>query len=348
MKESGTFATEEGLAKKSEIGENLKDAAKRYNEKIKSAKNLSDAERKAFKRELGKIVTEHWKKSEEISANGQKEAARLTRVFIEGEVSSVEIGRQALNTALTASGLMMFRGGTYGLSVIAERAKKANLKFERGKIVYGAEAETSRLRAMAKDLTINAARETWMALRGDKEERGATRWAKRIAVGGKFATFAGIALSLEHMSAAKDLEGAKKAIQEFTQAVGGQGIGAAAGGAAQEGARNLFIENPARILTNLKRLAGLPGKILKGEVPGATPKGSQGKTPGSEEIRAPRKVVSPSTTGYVGAPKVPEKTFLKEIQHDGSLSQEPGDAVPVAPATEHLVVPTTEITSEKQ
>jgi hypothetical protein len=165
----------------------LQEAINSFKEKLSEAESIPEDEKKEFKSLLASIVSERSKNLKKIENKKAEETEEVLKTYLQTKVKGTTIARDALNSALTATGLMAFRGAMYGGMALTERAQKANLEFSKeelkqriqeGKIENKSLTKKERISHIIKDVTINATTETVRAL----TFRGKTKESKHKVV----------------------------------------------------------------------------------------------------------------------------------------------------------------------
>ncbi len=154
----------------------------------------------------------------------QAEVERLLDAYLHAKVSGVSIAKDALNFALTASGLSLLRGVMYAGTSMLERARKASREHAKQTSgLIGAESENT---FVFKDVFINATRETVRALRG----KGAKENGDKISRGIDFVRALGTVargLGILHLTFS-DQASPEEQVDRFLDAVKEKGLPKAA------------------------------------------------------------------------------------------------------------------------
>lgn len=137
--------------------------------------HISPEEKKALFDRLWVISMKHQEDTGVARKERNNEAQRTLDAYFQAKISGMKIARDALNFALTATGLSMLRGLAYAGASIAERAGKAKREYARK--TFGASEKKAELKFVAKDVFVNSAIETARALslRGEKKDAGVAR-----------------------------------------------------------------------------------------------------------------------------------------------------------------------------
>ncbi len=146
-----------------------------FREKIESAKIAPEA-KKALLDKLLEISEKHKQEIGAVAQERNKEVQKILDAYLHAKVSGMQIARDAMNFALTASGFLMLRGLMYAGVSAVERARRAKREYAKQTAEQG--AKKSELGFVAKDIMVNAAIETAHGLTGgvfSKEKLGAKR-----------------------------------------------------------------------------------------------------------------------------------------------------------------------------
>ena len=163
----------------------LREKIKSYKERIETAKHLPETEKKALRQQLGAIIAKNVNREAVADKERESEVGHVLGTYLETKIKGAKLAKDALNLALTGSGLMALRGVSYGLMAGIERAQKANVKFEKSKLRAGDEAAEElgakeRWSFIIKDVFVTSAQETGQAL-AFKGKKSRTRKAVDFA-----------------------------------------------------------------------------------------------------------------------------------------------------------------------
>lgn len=150
-------------------------AVQSLREKINQSEHLKQEDRETLLNTLIKVQEEFENAADAAEEARNKRAKELLDTFMQNKVSGWGIAKDALNTALTASGLSLMRGVAYAGTAAAERMQKASAEFNKKREAANAEGEEfreSKLKYILKDLTVNATTETVRALSGKGAKEG--------------------------------------------------------------------------------------------------------------------------------------------------------------------------------
>ena len=148
---------------------------------INSSERLSEAKKTELLEKVNGIMNETNDALEERKTNHGEQIGKLLDEYIETRVKGMTAIKETINTALTASGLLLARGVAYGALSLFERYKKVSKQIESGERTEG----------KAKELVVNGLKETWTGLKG---ERGAVDSIKAWGVVLRFAGIAGMSV----------------------------------------------------------------------------------------------------------------------------------------------------------
>jgi hypothetical protein len=140
------------------------------------ATDIPEDAKQTLRKRLGTITERNDNDLAEAKKERDYEMRNLMDNYIQNKVSGIKIARDAMNFALTATGLAALRGAMYAFASGLERASKARQKFAKetdGK-------EKSEIKYVAKDVFVNSAIETARALTGRGDKAGASRKTKVI------------------------------------------------------------------------------------------------------------------------------------------------------------------------
>lgn len=169
---------------RSPIKEELSLKIKAYKEKIASATHVPEAEKKSLLEQLSSLIAQNVNEEASSEKERAKKTGDVLATYLETKIKGTKLAKDALNTALTLSGMVVLRGLSYGLMAGLERAQKANAQFEKKKLAaqFSQPIEESsvevveelggkeRISAVLRDVFISSAVETGQALvfRGEK------------------------------------------------------------------------------------------------------------------------------------------------------------------------------------
>jgi hypothetical protein len=152
--------------------EKLKSATKNFKDKVNNL-NVPDDKKKALKRELAFIMTEHKRREESLYKGQSEQFEGVMRNYTGAKVNAFKLGKDITNSALTLSGFMALRGASYvGFSALEKgkaswdkysRAVYANKKEAGEEIEWKssyAEVSTEKMKQVLKGVTIDSAKET--------------------------------------------------------------------------------------------------------------------------------------------------------------------------------------------
>lgn len=134
-----------------------------FKEKIKNAHNIPEGEKRTLQWQLANIMTWYRSRTEEINLHKNKEVKEVLTTYLQTKIKGTQIARDAVNTALTATGLWVLRGGAYlGLSAY-DRLLKTLKGIKKAQLAGRWKTESGAVH-LAKDLIINSAKETLSAI----------------------------------------------------------------------------------------------------------------------------------------------------------------------------------------
>jgi hypothetical protein len=213
MEEMGKDAVEaedgETEEPKVETSEEVVAEVEKYKQKI-DASSLSKEDKEELKENLAKVLESHDEEAENLNEQKQDQAKKLLGTYLKTKIKGTKIAKDALNTAMVATGLFAARGLMYGVMAAAERGQKASDTFAKQRLtreIQGPETKTdeievqgpapkgegpptttvetpievkekSKLGFILRDMTVNATRENAKALmfkgsKGDGEHKKA-------------------------------------------------------------------------------------------------------------------------------------------------------------------------------
>ena len=154
--------------------EKIENRIANFKAKVESA-HISPEDKKALLDRVWVISMKHEQDSKATVEDRNKQIDRALDSYVQGKISGIKIARDAMNFALTASGMAMLRGLMYAGASMAERAGKARKEF--AKKTPSASDKEKELKFVAKDVFVNSAIETARALtgRGDKAGTGGVK-----------------------------------------------------------------------------------------------------------------------------------------------------------------------------
>ncbi len=205
----------EGRPKSPETREYLKTAIKQFKEALGSARHLSPAEQREYRKRLLEITTKHRKFEADLYSGERGKIGKLSKLYLTNKISGYRVAREALNTALVLGGMPVFRGAAYAATAMLERGAKAGREFEKAN--WDADHAPSfwaKKIAQAKDVFVTSALETTRALtfRAEKGQRA----AKFVEAAGKLATGYGIgSAALQGVFETAPTEGITKLLDAF-------------------------------------------------------------------------------------------------------------------------------------
>ncbi len=152
--------------------EKLRSATKNFKDKVNNL-NVPDDKKKALKRELAFIMTEHKRREESLYKGQSEQFEGVMRNYTGAKVNAFKLGKDFTNSALTLSGFMALRGASYvGFSAL-EKGKTSWDKYSREVYVNQKEAgeeiewkssyaeiSTEKMKQVLKGVTIDSAKET--------------------------------------------------------------------------------------------------------------------------------------------------------------------------------------------
>jgi hypothetical protein len=205
----------------SEGSENIQEKIAELKAKIEASTHIAAKEKESLLKNLLKVAAEYQKEEEKNTKTRDKQMQDLLDLYLKNKVSGMTLAKDALNTALTASGLLMVRGVVYATLSVGERAQKASREHRVNQVNQeaGQTNPESKLKHLLKDLTINAAVETARSLAfmgAKKEAKGITRATDFLKAAGTIARgfgIYGLALS-DSMSPDEAIESLMSKIKE--------------------------------------------------------------------------------------------------------------------------------------
>ncbi|MFA5061981.1 MAG: hypothetical protein WC526_02460 [Patescibacteria group bacterium] len=129
-------------------------------EKINSAEYISGGEKRDLHRRLLEIARKREDATEVAKVKREKKIQEVLAAYVVNKVSGWKIASDALDLAITP--IAFLRAGVYAGLAVAERMQKARRKFKKEKDF----SEKGEGRFIAKDLIVNATRETLRGLAG--------------------------------------------------------------------------------------------------------------------------------------------------------------------------------------
>ena len=134
--------------------------AKILYEKIAGAPGLTKEDKTKFKKHLADILRSYEQGRGTVEKATKEKVEKLTDLYIQNKVSGMGLVKDALNTALTATGFVALRGGAYTATAALEGILKANVEYNKANFGKPKDQKESRLRALTADALINSAKET--------------------------------------------------------------------------------------------------------------------------------------------------------------------------------------------
>jgi hypothetical protein len=150
-------------------GEQVSKRIEQLKAKIENT-NLSAEAKKQILERLWAISIKHQENSKKVEASRDQEVKKLLDGYIHSKIEGVKIAKDALNLALTATGLSVLRGIMYAGTSLLEKARKGSKEFA---IKTSGTLSTESENTFIKNALVKSAQETVRALRG----RGATEGA---------------------------------------------------------------------------------------------------------------------------------------------------------------------------
>ncbi len=247
--------------------------------KIQQAEYIKNEDKELLYQKLEEILAKNEKEKKLTEQQKIAETQKALALFVQNKVSGISIARDALNTALTASGLFAARGIMYAGAAVLERGTKASKQYKKDKFL---EKDTpasweSKTKFVFKDVAVNSVVETLCGLAGQgitkerKDEGKRARAVDFIKAAGSVARMVGIGFT-----AASDSLSHTDRIEEILEAINKGDLG----GAGKEMVSNL-LDNANRIIHLDDTARGIWDKFFgsKEIEPGG---GDVGPTAGSE------------------------------------------------------------------
>lgn len=179
---------------KSKKGETLSDEEqvpkriKELKEKIENSNASAEAKKQILDR-LWAISIKHQDSSKKVEAGRDKEVKKLLDGYIHGKVEGVKIAKDALNLALTATGLSVLRGIMYAGTSLLEKARKGSREFaQKTSGTINAESENT----FVKNALVKSAQETVRGIGATEGADAKTRVIDFIKAAGVVARTFGI------------------------------------------------------------------------------------------------------------------------------------------------------------
>lgn len=237
---------------KKNIRESLvKDEKTKVKEIIEASTNISAEEKKDLFARLEALDYQYQGADEKLQKEKQARVNETLNVYIQNKVKGARIAKDALNTALMAAHLSVFRVGAFVLGSMAERTQQAanihdkeRLSSEGTATIEGEEKkeQEAKMHFVLRDLVVNSTRETVRSLKG----KGKTADSKhkeidRIQALAKLATVLGIGSAVIH---AEDFSVSIDRLQDIFEKGNAADIAKGLGSNALES----FVENADRVL----------------------------------------------------------------------------------------------------
>ena len=274
--ETETEGGEEAVERSEEVVAEVEN----YKQKI-NASNLEEKDKEELKANLIKILEDHDEEAENLNEQKQEQVKNLLDTYFKTKIKGTKIAKDAMNTALVASGLFAARGLMYGVMAAAERGQKANDTFAKERLtrkIQGPETKTdeievqgptpegegspttkvetpveekveSQLKFILRDMVVNATRENARALMlKGKEGDGEHKKADFAKAAGNLLRIAGIgSASINAFSESGLLD--KDSIDTMLDAIKENGISNLGDTAKVVGAevKDNFIQNAANV-----------------------------------------------------------------------------------------------------
>lgn len=164
----------------------LEKKKQKLEEAVKASKYLSEAKKAELLQKLHLTVEGYEDRLATLEQERNEKIAKLLDETIQTRVKGTTALKEALNTALIASGLVTLRGVGYGAVALYERYAKVQQERERGERTGG----------QFKEVVVNGFKETVEKLRFKKGETKVQRlmnFGQALGTVGRFAGFAGLA-----------------------------------------------------------------------------------------------------------------------------------------------------------
>lgn len=209
--------------------------------KIESSKHISAKDRKALLENLQRIASEYESAENKATEERDKKVSALLKIYMKNKVSAMTLAKDALNTALTLSGMAFARGAAYAALSVGERMAKANAEFKKSKVGLAPNVRRSRTKFLLKNLTTDALKETahglsfGFAFKDVKETKGAGRVVDFLKTIGTLARGIGI-----YNLTIPGSMNPEEAMQAFIEKVQEQGINCTV--------KDNFINNAERVI----------------------------------------------------------------------------------------------------
>lgn len=178
--------------------------------------NLSPEAQEQVWQRLEFIYAKYRENTDKAKEERREEVKRLLDGYLHSKIENVRIAKDALNLALTVSGMSLLRGVMFAGTSLLERAKKSSREYARQTSgMVGAKSETA---FMAKDVFVNSAIETGRALLtmgAKKDSSGVTRAVDFVKALGTVARGLGIFnLTVTGGSAEQNIDNLVRALRE--------------------------------------------------------------------------------------------------------------------------------------
>ncbi|MFA5211070.1 MAG: hypothetical protein WC414_01020 [Patescibacteria group bacterium] len=178
--------------KDNQVKHEMRDKIKSLREKILNSPDLSDEERERFKKVLSEILRQNREKNENEEKKEKESIKNTIDVFVYNKISKMTILKDALNTALVASGQFALRGVVYALTSTIERSLKANREFKQ-KTILGDNFLIDKIGFILRDSLLNSTVESTRSLVGiGAKKESKTKKTDFIKAVGKIFTGLGI------------------------------------------------------------------------------------------------------------------------------------------------------------
>jgi hypothetical protein len=287
--------------------------------KIENSKHISAKDREVLLENLQRIASEYESAENKATEERDKKVSALLKIYMKNKVSAMTLAKDALNTALTLSGMAMVRGAAYAALSVGERMVKANAEFEKSKVGLAPNVRRSRTKFLLKDLIVGAAVETGRSLvfmGAKKETKGAGRVVDFVKAVGTLARGFGI-----YGLALTDSMNPEEAMQAFIEKVQEQGINCTV--------KDNFINNAERVI----QLYTHPIDTISGQSVEQAPVAAKGAPHEAEAVSAAAAVpvaeqISPELKSYLdqfGDSPSAREAFLAEV-NNGHSPEEVVDA----------------------
>ncbi|MFW0862581.1 MAG: hypothetical protein ACKKL6_03260 [Candidatus Komeilibacteria bacterium] len=159
---------------------NVKLKLKEFYTAVDASQSLTEEEKKEYRKKATRIMYERGKEAKPVDEEKDATIARATSVYLQTKVHGTKLVKDLLNTTLMSTGLVALRGLSYGLMSVVDRGASAKRQYAKDveldyRKLRGVEVDAdqeSKVKAIIKDVTINATTETVSALIGRGKKKG--------------------------------------------------------------------------------------------------------------------------------------------------------------------------------